>query len=226
MQNPPLRSLLLLLPAFVLCFTLTGQIPSPEEVFGFRVGADYKLADYDQMLDYYQRLDAATDRVELLDIGTSVAGRPIKLLLISSEENLRNKDRFKNISADLAKARIDEATAKNHAKEGKAVVWFDGGMHASEKAHAQMTSELAWRIAAEESDEMNKIRENVIVVMVPVINPDGVDIVVDWYRQQLGTPYETTNPPILYQKFVGHDNNRDWFMLNMPETRAATRVLY
>lgn len=226
MQNHPLRSLLLLLSAFVLCFRLTGQIPSPEEVFGFRVGADYKLADYDQMLDYYQRLDAATDRVELLDIGTSVAGRPIKLLLISSEENLRNKDRFKNISADLAKARIDEATAKNHAKEGKAVVWFDGGMHASEKAHAQMTSELAWRIAAEESDEMNKIRENVIVVMVPVINPDGVDIVVDWYRQQLGTPYETTNPPILYQKFVGHDNNRDWFMLNMPETRAATKVLY
>lgn len=226
MRNQLLLRFLLLLPVLAISFSLYSQIPRPEAVFGFPVGADYKLADYDQMLEYYRQLDASTDRVEMMQIGTSVAGRPIQLLLISSEENLSDKEKFKNISAAMARARIDEPTAKMYAREGKAVVWFDGGMHASEKAHAQMTSELAWRIAAEESDEMQKIRDQVIVVMVPVINPDGVDIVVDWYRQNLGTPYETTNPPILYQKFVGHDNNRDWFMLNMPETRAATRVLY
>lgn len=226
MRHQLLLRVFSLLPALVLCLNLNGQIPKPEDVFGFRVGDDYKLADYDQMLDYYEKLDASTDRVEMLEIGKSVAGRPIKLLLISSAENLKNQEKYRKISEAMGRAKIDATTARQYAKEGKTIVWFDGGMHASEKAHAQMTSELAWRIAAEESDEMQKIRENVIVVMVPVINPDGVDIVVDWYRKNLGTPYETTNPPILYQKFVGHDNNRDWFMLNMPETKAATHVLY
>jgi hypothetical protein len=89
-----------------------------------------------------------------------------------------------------------------------------------------MTSELLWRVAAEESEEMQKIRDNVITLIVPVINPDGVDIVVDWYRKTLGTPYESSGPPVLYQKYVGHDNNRDWFMNNMPETKAVTKVLY
>ncbi len=226
MQNRLFLRLFSFLPALIFSIGVIAQIPAPEDVFGFRVGDDYKLADYDQMLEYYQKLDESTDRVEMMEIGRSVAGRPIMLLLISSPENLKNKEKYRSISEALGRAKIEASLARQYAKEGKAVVWFDGGMHASEKAHAQMTSELAWRIAAEESDEMKKIRENVIVVMVPVINPDGVDIVVDWYRQNLGTPYETTNPPILYQKFVGHDNNRDWFMLNMPETKAATNILY
>ncbi len=224
-----MRSFLLLLALLIGVFPvsiLTAQPPSPEAVFGFRVGADYKLADYDQMLDYYQRLDEASDRVQMVEIGRSVNGRPMKLLIISSEENMRQLDRYRQISERLARARISEEEAAQLATEGKAVVWFDGGMHATEKAHAQMTSELAYRIATEESPEMKKIRDQVITLIVPVINPDGVDIVVNWYRQNLGTPYETSNPPILYQKYVGHDNNRDWFMNNMPETRAVTRVLY
>lgn len=203
-----------------------AQVPTPEDVFGFRVGDDYKLADYDQMLEYYGKLDAASDRVRMTEIGKSVTGRPIKLLIISSEENMRSLDRWREISEKLARARIAPDEAERLAREGKAVVWFDGGMHANERAHAQMTSELAWRIATEETAEMQKIRENVVTLIVPVINPDGVDIMADWYRKNLGTPFETTRPPILYQKYVGHDNNRDWFMNNMPETRAATRVLY
>ena len=222
-----MKTLRLLQCFILLCtMTLTAQIPKPSDVFGFEVGADYKLADYDQMLEYYEKLAASTDRVQMIDIGKSVMGRPIKLLFISSAENLKSLEKWRSISEKLSRARISEKEARKLSYDGKAIVWFDGGMHATERAHAQMTSELMWRIASEESDEMRKIRDNVVSLIVPVINPDGVDIVVDWYKKNLGTPYETTGPPILYQKYVGHDNNRDWFMNNMPETRAATNVLY
>ncbi len=220
----------LLKPTLILLFLFTiivnAQIPKPSEIFGFEVGADYKLADYDQMLDYYEKLAASTDRVQMIDIGKSVMGRPMKLLFISSEANMKSLDKWRTISEKLSRARISKDEAERLADEGKAIVWIDGGMHATEKAHAQMTSELMWRIASEESKEMQKIRDNVITLVVPVINPDGVDIVVDWYKKNLGTPYETSNPPILYQKYVGHDNNRDWFMNNMPETKAVTTILF
>jgi Skp family chaperone for outer membrane proteins len=207
-------------------FGLKAQIPHPKATFGHEVGADYKLADYDQMLEYYDKLAASTDRVQMVEIGKSVMGRPIKLVFISSEENMKTLQKWREISEKLSRAEITEAEARKMSKDGKAIVWFDGGMHATERAHAQMTSELMWRIASEESEEMQKIRDNVITLVVPVINPDGVDIVVDWYRKTLGTPYESSSPPILYQKYVGHDNNRDWFMNNMPETKAVTTVLY
>lgn len=205
---------------------INAQIPKPSDIFGFEVGADYKLADYDQMLSYYEKLANATDRVQMIDIGKSVMNRPIKLLFISSAENMKSLEKWRLISEQLSRATISDRKARTLSVEGKAVVWIDGGMHATERAHAQMTSELMWRIAAEESDEMKKIRDNVITLIVPVINPDGVDIVVDWYKKNIGTPFETTGPPILYQKYVGHDNNRDWFMNNMPETKAATNILF
>lgn len=221
-----MRNLLLLLSLLLVSTSLYSQIPHPRDVFGHEVGADYKLADYDQMLEYYNQLAASTDRVQMIEIGKSVMGRPMLLLFISSEENMKQLDKWKEISAKLARARISEEEARRLSYEGKAVVWFDGGMHATERAGAQMSPELAWRVASEESVEMKKIRDNVITLLMPVMNPDGVDIVVSWYRQNLGTPFETTGPPILYQKYVGHDNNRDWFMNNVPETRAVTNVLY
>ena len=211
---------------FILFSFVFTQIKSPEEVFGFKVGADYKLADYSQMLEFHRQLAKNSDRVKLEQIGVSSEGNPMILLFISSPENLSKLNEWKNISAELSRAKIDELTAKNYAKKGKAIVWIDGGMHATERAHGQMTSELAYKIATSETDEMKKIRENVIVLLLPVINPDGMDIVVNWYRTQLGTPYETTGPPVLYQKYVGHDNNRDWFMHNMIETQNVSYQLY
>ena len=210
----------------IFSLLLQAQIPKPEDVFGFRVGADYKLADYGQMLDYYEKLTASTERVQMVEIGKSVLGKPILMLIISTAENLAQLEEYRQISEKMARARITEEEALKLSKSGKAIIWIDAGMHATERAGAQMTSELAYRIAAEESPEMQKIREEVITLLVPALNPDGVDIVVDWYRQNLGTPFETSSPPILYQKYVGHDNNRDWFMSNMPETQAANRVLY
>ncbi len=220
------RHFLSILAIVFLSITSYSQVPAPEDVFGFKVGADFKLADYDQMLDYYEQLEQASDRVIKTEIGQSVLGKPMLLLFISSEENLANLENYRKISEDMARARIDESTAKQNAVNGKAVIWIDGGMHASEKAHAQMTAELAWRVATEESEEMKKVRENVIFLCMPVMNPDGLDIVVSWYREQFGSPYETTNPPILYHHYVGHDNNRDWFMNNMPETYHVNEVLY
>ena len=212
--------------AFLVLNSSVAQIPKPEDTFGFKVGADYKLARYNQMLEYYDKLAASSDRIQMIEIGKSVQGKSIKLFLISSSENMKSLAQWKEMNTKLAMGRIKEDEARELAKSGKAIIWIDGGMHARETAHAQMTSELAYRLVAEETDEMKKIRDNVVILLCPVINPDGVNIVADWYYKNLGTPYETTDPPILYQKYVGHDNNRDWFMNNMPETRAATNILY
>lgn len=226
---PTLRCLLILIGIFIAA---TGPVfsqstvPKPADVFGFEPGADYKLANYTQITDYFQKLDAASDRAHMIKIGESALGRPLFLMFISSEANLLKLDHWRSISEQMARARVDEDTAQRLAEEGKAIVWIDGGMHASEKAHAQMTPALAYRLITEESAEMREIRDKVIVLLMPNINPDGLDIVASWYQKYLGTPYETTNPAWLYHTYVGHDNNRDWFMNNMPESEAVSQVIY
>jgi len=211
----------------VLMPALLNAAPkSPAEIFGFNPGDDYKLAGYEQMETYYRQLAAESDRVELREIGESALGRTLFLLTISSPENLVNQDRYKSISAQLARARVAGDEADQLAVEGKAVVWIDGGLHATEVAHAQMTSQLAHRVATEESAEMRHIRDNVIFLLMPVMNPDGLEIVRKWYASQLGTPFEQSRPPELYHHYVGHDNNRDFFMNNMPESKAVAKVIY
>ncbi len=219
-----------------LVFVITGlalsassslsQVPHPQDVFGFMPGDDYKLARYDQMVSYFEALAESSDRVILQEIGTSVLGHPLLLLLISSEENLASLDRWQDISASLARGRVSEAEAETLSQEGRAVIWIDAGLHATEVAGAQMAPLLAWRVATEDSREMQHIRENVILLLMPVMNPDGLDIIASWYDHTVGTPFEATRPPWLYHYYVGHDNNRDWFMNNMPESRAVTEVLY
>ncbi|MFK7845429.1 MAG: M14 family zinc carboxypeptidase [Rhodothermales bacterium] len=207
-------------------FAQTSTIPKPSDVFGFEPGDDYKLANYTQITDYFQQLDAATDRAEMIQIGTSVLGKPLFVMFISDQANLKKLENYRSISEKLARARIDDETAQKLAAEGKAIVWIDGGMHASERAHGQMTPALAYRLITEESAEMREIRDKVIVLLMPNINPDGLDIVTSWYNKYLGTPFETTGPAWLYHHYVGHDNNRDWFMNNMPESEAVSQVLY
>jgi hypothetical protein len=203
-----------------------SQPPSPADVIGFVPGSDYKLANWDQLVEYYRALDDASDRVQLVEIGRSVLQKPLLLLYISSEDNLSRLEDWREMSESLARARIDDATARRYADEGKAIVWLDAGLHATEVAPSQMMPHLAYRIVTEDSAEMQKIRDNVIVLLMPCMNPDGLDIVASWYQRNLGTPFETTRPPELYHHYVGHDNNRDWFMNNMPESKAVTEVLY
>ncbi|WP_240531657.1 M14 metallopeptidase family protein [Maribacter sp. 4G9] len=213
---------------FMSCISqsMAQNVPSPKDVYGFRVGDDYKLADYAQIEDYLGKLAAASNRVQMKEIGTTVLGRKMYILFISSEENLSQLDKWKDISEKLARVKVSEQEAMQLSEAGKAVVWVDGGMHSTELAHGQMTSELAYTLATSETTEMKKIRENVITILMPVMNPDGLDIVVDWYRKNMGTPYETSRPPILYHYYMGHDNNRDWFMNTMPETYNVTKILY
>ena len=205
---------------------MAQNVPSPEDVYGFKVGADYKLADYTQIEDYLSKLDNASNRVKKVEIGTTVLGRKMYILFISSEENLKQLDKWKDISTKLARVQVTDDEALKLSEEGKAIVWVDGGMHSTELAHGQMTSELAYTLVTSETTEMKKIRENVITILMPVMNPDGLDIVVDWYKKNLGTAYETSRPPILYHYYMGHDNNRDWFMNTMPETYNVTKILY
>ncbi len=204
-----------------------AQIPTPESVIGWRPGTDYKLADYGQISDYFRQLDAASDRLILREIGSTAEGRPMMLAIISSEANLRQLDRWKDIARLLAMAQgLGDDEARALAKEGKAIVWIDGGLHATEVAHAQHTSLLAHHLVASEDDEVRRIRDEAVVLLMPVMNPDGLEIVTRWYREHLGTPFETAPLPELYHKYVGHDNNRDWFMILQPETEVVTQQLW
>ena len=207
-------------------WTCWGRVPTPAEHLGFVPGEDFKLASFDQIAGYFQKLDAASDRLKLVRFGESSRGKPLYVAFISSAENLRNLDHYREINRRLALGEPKPEEAALLVKEGKAVVWIDSGLHANEVAPAQHAPVLAYRMVTGEDEEIRRIRENVILMQVPVINPDGLDMVVEWYRGNVGTPYELAPLPRLYQKYAGHDNNRDWFMLNLKETREIMRLLF
>ncbi len=207
---------------------LTAQVPAPESVLGFPVGADFELATYEQSLDYFQQLAAASDRVELREVGRTSFGRPWHLAIISSAENLRNVERYREIAHRLAEPPDDmtDEEARRLASEGRAIVHIDGGLHATEVAHGQHTMQLAYDLVTGDDDpEIAAILDNVILLLWFSINPDGQTMVSDWYYSNLGTQYEVAPMPRLYQKYIGHDNNRDGYMINQIESRVVTRVV-
>ncbi|MFQ5571431.1 MAG: M14 metallopeptidase family protein [Rhodothermales bacterium] len=228
LANLALRTLfLLLILGLVRTASAQSGVPTPESVLGSSVGADFFLASYDESINYFKQLDAASDRIQLVEIGQTSGGLPWYLALISTSENLANVEHYREISQRLAYAEgLTDDEARALAREGKAIVHIDGGLHSTEVAHAQHTIQLAYDLVTEEEDpEILAIRENVILVLWPSINPDGQNMVVEWYRSNLGTPYEVASMPKLYQKYVGHDNNRDGYMINMHESRVTTRVI-
>jgi hypothetical protein len=212
-----------------------AQVPRPADVIGFEPGEDFKLAPYGPIAAYFEALAASTDRMELEQIGESTRGEPLYLAAISSAENLRNRERYKQITRTLAYARdpdagfpsvLEEAEARDLARAGKAVVWIDGGLHATEVAHGQVMPEMAYHFVTDESPETQRIRENTILLLMANMNPDGLNIVADWYMSNVGGPFEMARVPELYHHYIGHDNNRDWYMLTQVETQAVTRQLY
>ena len=211
----------------LLALLAPPDVPSPASAFGFEPCAERELATYEEISDYFRKLDAASERMKLFEIGKTAEGRTMLLSVVSSEENLKKLDRYKEISKRLALAKeLGDEQARALAKEGKAVVWIDFGLHSTERAHAQTAPLLAYKAVTEESEEMRAIRENVLLVLIPNINPDGTTLVVDWYRKVKGTPFEESSPPELYQKYIGHDNNRDFYMFNQPESRNVATQLY
>jgi hypothetical protein len=223
-----LRAAALLAAALLLLAPGAGaQVPRPAEVVGFELGSDFRLARYEPIERYFRALARSSDRIVVEEIGRSVRGRPMLLAVISSEENVRDRERYREIARRLALAKdLTEEQARALAREGKAVVWIDGGLHATEVAHGQYMPVLAHHLVTDESEETRRIRENVVTLVMPNMNPDGLDIVVDWYEPNVGTPYEVAPVPELYHHYVGHDNNRDWYMFTQPETQAVARQLY
>jgi len=204
------------------------DVPSPASVLGFQPGEDRRLADWGQIVEYFRRLDDASSRVHVLEIGRSTQDRPILMVVITSPENMARLDRYREITRRLADPRTiaDEAEAERLIEEGRVIVAITCSIHSTEIVGSQMAMELAYRLASDVSSETREILDRVILLLFPSPNPDGIDIVASWYRRTLGTPYEGTAPPELYHPYTGHDNNRDWFMLTQAETQAITRVLY
>ncbi|MFN3382592.1 MAG: M14 metallopeptidase family protein, partial [Runella zeae] len=201
-------------------------IPSPKEHFGFNIGDDYQLSNYTQTEAYFKKL-AASDRVKLVDIGMTEEGRHQYMLIVSSPENLKKLARYQEISTKMARAEgINEAQARALANEGKAVVWIDGGLHSTETVGTMQLIETAWQLVSRKDPENMRILDNVVVLLTHA-NPDGHELVGNWYMRN-PTPEKRSldQLPRLYQKYVGHDNNRDFFMLHMKESQNIGRQLF
>jgi hypothetical protein len=203
-----------------------GQVPTPESVLGFKPGADMKLATYDQAIDYLKKLAASNPGLKLMEAGKTTQGRVAYYALISSPENLAGIDRLREIARRLAHPQgLTDDEARSLAREGKAFVHIDGGCHATEVAGAQMIPQLAYDLLTRPEDpQIREILENVVVMLWPTMNPDGQQMVGEWFLKNLGTPYESSGLPRLYQEYVGHDNNRDGYMINMIESRLMEHV--
>lgn len=203
------------------------SVPEPVDILGFEPGENYKLADYQQLETYYRALADASDRVLLQEIGQTHHGNTLLMLIISSKENLAGLEEYRTISKRLAKARdLTEDEARELSQQGKAIVWIDSGLHSPELAHSQHNPVFAHHMATDESPETQAMRDEVILLNMPLMNPDGHEIVVDWYREQRDTEFELTSPPVVYHEYIGHDNNRDWFMLLQNESRAVAEMVY
>lgn len=212
--------LLLLLP-----YSLVAQVPTPESVLGFRVGADSMLADWGQIGGYFARLAAASPRVRVDTLGFTTQGRPYLLVTITDSANLARRTELMAAQRRLADPRtLEPAAERALAGSQPAVVLISCSIHSTEIAASQMAMELAWQLVSDTAEAA--LLRHVVVLLVPSANPDGIDIVTDWYRRSRGTPYDGSSPPWLFHPYVGHDDNRDWYMLTQPETRYLTRVLY
>jgi hypothetical protein len=224
-----LKNIFLSLVLFMLVFSpaasQTSKIPSPKEHFGFNIGDDYNLSTYTQTEAYFKKL-ALSDRTKLVDIGLTEEGRHQYMLIVSSPTNIKNLAKYQDISRKLARAEgISEEQAQSMANEGKSVVWIDGGLHATEVVGSHQLIETAWQLVSRTDKETMDILDNTIILLVHA-NPDGQELVSSWYMKDKEPKDRNMNIPRLYQKYAGHDNNRDFYMLAMKESKNISRQLY
>jgi hypothetical protein len=201
------------------------RLTSPKAFFGFNIGDDYRLANYDQFSAYWRKLDAESNRMQVLEIGKTAEGRPQLMAIVTAPENFAKLGRYKEIARTLALGKVDSATAKALSEEGKAVVWIDGGLHATEVLGAHQLIETSWQLVSRNDPETRRILRDAIILLVHA-NPDGMQLVSNWYMQEQDSSKRNMNIPRLYQKYIGHDNNRDFYVANQPETRNINHVLY
>ena len=206
----------------------SAAIPSPRSVLGFMPGDDRTIADWSQITDYFTRLDRASDRVTVETLGQSTLKRPLMVAFISARENILALEKYKDLQQQLADPRkVTERLQRERLfVNGKVVVAISCSIHSTEIVASQMSMQLAYELATAQDADTQEILQNTILLLIPSPNPDGIDIVANWYRKTLGTPFEGREPPELYHHYAGHDDNRDWFMLNLKETQVITRFFW
>jgi len=204
-----------------------AHIPTPAESVGFEVGADRKLADYRQIATYLKALAAASDRVEIETLGKTTLGEEMVMAVISTPENLRNKAHYQEVARKLADPRgLTREQVDALAGEGKAIFLLTCNIHSTEIGSSQMAMEWAYKLATAQDEETRRRLGDTIVLLVPSLNPDGQIMVTEWYKKWVGTRYEGGAMPYLYHHYVGHDDNRDWYMLTQIETKNMNRAVY
>ena len=207
---------------------LAAAVPSPISVLGFNPGDDRTIADWKQITNYFALLGKTSNRVAVQTIGQSTLGRTMIAAFISAPENIRNLEKYKAIQARLADPRkvAGDADRDQLIREGKTVVAISCSIHSTEIVASQMSMQLAYNLASANDEDTLSILHHTILILIPSPNPDGVDIVANHYRKTLGTATEGRDPPELYHHYAGHDDNRDWFMLDLKETKAVTRLFW
>lgn len=202
-----------------------NNVPTPETSLGFKIGEDRKLAKWDQFLAYFGELAKTSDRIKLDTLGKTTLGRPFAVATISSPENLKRLDELKDIQRKLSDPRLlanaSESAINELLGKGKTVVVITCSIHSTEVGGTFTATELAYKLTSQNTPEIKGILDNVIILLVPSLNPDGTDIVADWYQKTLGTPAEGSAPPELYHHYTGHDNNRDWYAFTQVETQLT-----
>ncbi|MEA2338363.1 MAG: hypothetical protein QOE82_2370, partial [Thermoanaerobaculia bacterium] len=213
--------------AVLLATTLTAAVQSPSQFLGFEVGADRKLADYKQIVSYFRALAAASPRVRVESLGKTTLGEDFIMAVVTSEGNMRNLEKIRETARRLADPRgLTDDQIAQLTRDGKAIVLVTCNIHSSEIASSQMAMEWTHALATANDAETKRRLDNVVLLLIPSLNPDGETMITDYYRKFLGTRYEGGRLPWLYHHYVGHDNNRDWFMLTQAETKAMSRAVY
>jgi hypothetical protein len=216
----------------ILCLLLAAglafaAVPTPKSYFGHEIDEDKTVLDWDKVVGYFQQLAKTSDRIKVEELGKTADNRPFIAATIADPDTLRHLDRYIAIQQRLADPRkTTQAEAEKLFLEGKSVVLLTCSIHATEIASTHTAVEYAYRLITEDTPHHRAILKDTILLLVPSLNPDGVDIVTRWYRKTLGTPFEGSQPPELYHKYVGHDNNRDWYIFSQPETRHTISKLH
>jgi murein tripeptide amidase MpaA len=216
------RSLIAAAVAIIAALPLSGQtVPTPREHFGFDIGEDRRLADWNQLTAYYEKVANASPRVTLDTIGQTTMGRPFVMLTITSEANQARIDELRDIQLRLADPRRigSDAELQRLVEQGRTVVLITHAIHSTEVGGAQTAARMIHRLASSNDPHIREILDNVILLDIPSLNPDGTQWINEWYNKYVGTEFEGTSPPWLYQFYTGHDNNRDWYVFTQKETQ-------
>jgi len=215
------------IPAPVMAQTAGRAVPTPASVIGFVPGIDRKLPEWKQVVAYFHALEKASPRIQVHTLGKTTLGRPFVAAYISDSTTIANLAHYKNVQRLLSDPRLTTPGQITTLKaDGKLVILVTSSIHSTEVGGILTPMVLAQKLVGDEDANAQSIRRNTIVILVPSLNPDGVDIVHDWYASSMGTAWEGSGPPVLYHHYTGHDDNRDWYAFTQVETQMVIDSLY